>query len=97
MSKYHQASRWNYKSPALRKRMAPTNGQPCGICGFPIRKDQLWDIDHIRALKDGGDHSPSNLRVAHRSCNRRRSNKPKVTPPAPDKTTYSRLDGWDPQ
>jgi hypothetical protein len=30
-----------------------------------------WDADHVINAVDGGDESPANIRISHRSCNRR--------------------------
>lgn len=54
----------------------------CGICGLPVNKklrppDPLSpSVDHIIPLDKGGHPSDlSNLQLAHRWCNRQKSNK----------------------
>lgn len=49
---------------------ARDNGR-CGICGEPVEITEM-DIDHIVQLAEGGSDDPSNLRVTHAPCNRRR-------------------------
>ena len=44
----------------------------CAICGQPRRPGDPFEADHIVAIRDGGNDQISNLRAAHRSCNRRR-------------------------
>jgi hypothetical protein len=44
----------------------------CGLCGDPVDFGPKMDIDHIVQLADGGSNDPSNLRITHSPCNRRR-------------------------
>jgi len=59
---------------AYRKQRAITlaNATACALCGRPFTADDPAETDHIVAHADGGTHAASNLRAAHRSCNRRR-------------------------
>ena len=41
----------------------------CGFCGDPVDLLEM-DLDHIIPKADGGSNDDSNLRVAHRLCNR---------------------------
>lgn len=43
----------------------------CGICGGDV-DPEAFDVDHIRPLCQGGEHSYANTRVAHPHCNRSR-------------------------
>lgn len=44
------------------------DGAKCQLCGEPVtRRDAT--LDHVVSLADGGSDHPSNLRLAHRSCN----------------------------
>jgi len=53
---------------------ARDNGM-CGICRRPIdpalppHHGDSFTIDHIRPLRDGGEHSYANVRAAHLRCN----------------------------
>ena len=40
----------------------------CGICKLPVERD--FDVDHIVPLSKGGEHSYSNVQLAHPKCNR---------------------------
>ena len=42
----------------------------CGICGESLEGD--YHIDHIIPLSGGGEHSASNLQLAHPICNRQK-------------------------
>ena len=44
----------------------------CAICGKKVKQSEI-SFDHILPLSRGGQHKPSNLRLAHRLCNIRRS------------------------
>ena len=41
----------------------------CHICGKRFTKADPATIDHVIALADGGRHDPSNIALAHLSCN----------------------------
>lgn len=43
----------------------------CQICGKPVRYKQAC-LDHIIPIRKGGDHTPENVQLAHRSCNIKR-------------------------
>lgn len=54
------------------------DGWRCGICrrrvdpSLPYQHRMAGTRDHLVPVADGGDDSPANLRLAHRSCNSRR-------------------------
>lgn len=41
----------------------------CGICGETIKKQDIWEIDHIKPKKWGGKNNKENLQITHRDCN----------------------------
>jgi hypothetical protein len=45
----------------------------CHICGKRFSKRDPATLDHVIALADGGRHDPSNIALAHRSCNQRKN------------------------
>jgi len=53
----------------------------CYICGRPLNMDAVapqWDspsIDHVVALSNGGNDTPSNVKAAHFLCNTIKSNR----------------------
>lgn len=46
----------------------------CGICGDPVPRDE-FHVDHVIPLVRGGEHSYSNVQVAHPSCNSSKKDK----------------------
>ena len=52
----------------------------CGLCGEPVRRDEAT-LDHVVPLSLGGQHDPTNLRLAHGSCNSRRGDGVAGSPP----------------
>ncbi len=64
MSTLSRIRGWKRISHAVLLRDAHT----CGICGLPGADT----VDHIIPRARGGDHTPANLRAAHRACNSRR-------------------------
>lgn len=50
------------------------DGYICHICGGTVAPNQLG-YDHVIPLTRGGAHSDENIKVAHRVCNSRKSNR----------------------
>jgi HNH endonuclease len=50
---------------------ARLHGTPCFFCHQPERTDDPFECHHVTRMRDGGYDDVSNLRAAHRSCNRR--------------------------
>ncbi len=46
----------------------------CYLCGKPIKRKDL-ELDHVRPLSRGGEHSRANVKATHRRCNRSKGNK----------------------
>lgn len=55
---------------AKRLRIYQRDAGICGRCGLPAAWDD-WDLGHIVDRFYGGSNEDSNLRVEHKSCNRR--------------------------
>jgi 5-methylcytosine-specific restriction endonuclease McrA len=49
-------------------------GLNCHLCRQPIAWSDL-EFDHVIPLSKGGSHTQSNIKPAHRTCNRRKYNK----------------------
>lgn len=47
------------------------DGGICGICGEPVDAAN-FQIDHVVALANGGDHSYANVQISHPLCNQRK-------------------------
>lgn len=45
----------------------------CGVCGSDVDPFGDFEIDHIVAIADGGEHSYENVQLAHPACNRRKA------------------------
>lgn len=58
--------------------VAERDGWSCHLCGervdrrLPGTNEQGPTIDHLVPISDGGEDTAANVRLAHRSCNRRR-------------------------
>lgn len=57
--------------PVSFPRILERDGYVCHLCGGPVDPDDL-DFDHVVPLSKGGAHSEENIRVSHRTCNRRK-------------------------
>lgn len=51
-------------------RIAERDKWTCHVDGLGYMPNDPWEIDHNIALSKGGTNHVSNLRLAHRSCNR---------------------------
>ena len=75
-----QGGKWKgsgWIDPALRQAIYERDNWTCQLCMEPVDVDAHYNdarypsLDHInpRALADLPDHTPTNLRTAHRRCN----------------------------
>lgn len=64
------------------QEVAKRDGLVCWICGKPCipgsDKDDCPSVDHVIPIYKGGTDTFDNVRIAHRGCNRDRSNKPRI-------------------
>lgn len=57
------------------------HGKDCHICGDSIDFNLQWphpqskSLDHVRSLAKGGGHELANVKLAHLTCNQRKSDK----------------------
>lgn len=56
--------------PRVRLRVFERNGGRCHISGRKIAAGEPWDLDHVVALINGGEHRESNLAPALRDKHR---------------------------
>lgn len=54
-------------------RIAERDGWTCHICRQGYLPNDSWEVDHDVALAKGGTNHLKNLRLAHKSCNREKS------------------------
>lgn len=54
-------------------RIAQRDGFTCHICGIGYVPNDPWEVDHDVPLAKGGTNHIRNLRLAHRTCNRDKS------------------------
>ncbi len=77
----------NEKARKLRSRevIFDRDGYVCWLCHTLTQPASYYlhplhpTVDHVIPQAHGGDHSPSNLRTAHRICNSRRQDRVEVT------------------
>ena len=68
-------------SAVVRSGVYERDGYVCQLCGEPTdpgagpNDDLFPSLDHIIPQSKGGEHTPDNLRTAHRVCNARRGNR----------------------
>lgn len=54
-----------------REAVAERDGWRCGICGRRVSR-MNWSIDHVVPLSQGGEHTYTNVVLAHKRCNSKR-------------------------
>jgi 5-methylcytosine-specific restriction protein A len=59
--------------PRVRLRVFERYGGKCWISGRKIMPGDAWDLDHIKALINGGEHRESNLAPALRDKHREKT------------------------
>ncbi len=52
----------------VRLRVFERVGGRCQRCGRKIVAGEPWQVDHVQALINGGEHRESNLRPLHERC-----------------------------
>lgn len=58
----------DHRAPGtVRDRIMAREGNRCHLCGCEI-DGKKWDLDHVKALINGGENRESNLKPAHRKC-----------------------------
>lgn len=70
MSIKHQGTAWTRLRAKVKPRLIAALPAPCPRCGGLMTKDMPLDLGHIMR-GPAVDYDPANLRLEHRSCNRR--------------------------
>ena len=63
---------WHTAQYQANRTLVLARDTDCWICGHPPRAGDPMEPDHVLAVADGGDSTVTNMRAAHRSCNRAR-------------------------
>ena len=77
LAKWHRRRALKQACPAAAvsaEAIYERDGWRCQLCGLLVRRG-TESLDHIVPLSFGGRHDTSNLQLAHRTCNQRRSNR----------------------
>lgn len=77
--------------PHVRARIFLREGGRCHLSKRPIRPGDLWDLDHKRALWEGGEHRESNLFPALRDKHREKSAADRTRKGKEDRTRINHL------
>jgi len=77
----HHRRLYRGKVRALRASIIERDGWRCYLCGRPIPEDvpvldpDALTLDHVKPWSQGGSDEASNLRPAHRECNREKGDR----------------------
>jgi 5-methylcytosine-specific restriction endonuclease McrA len=81
LEKRKQRVKWESKRRALKKKNFVEYVDPlalymrdsgmCGICSLKVSIDE-FEVDHIKPLSKGGEHSYANTQISHQKCNRKK-------------------------
>jgi hypothetical protein len=70
MSAKHQTAEWQRLVRTVKPRLMTALPAPCPRCGQVMLKQHRLDVGHI-SLDPALRNSPQNVRLEHRSCNRK--------------------------
>ena len=59
--------------PRVRLRVFEAHGGVCALTGRKIQPGDEWDVDHARALTNGGEHREANLQPVLRAAHRKKT------------------------
>jgi 5-methylcytosine-specific restriction protein A len=57
----------------VRQKVFDREKGKCHLCEQPIQAGQKWDLDHVKALINGGENRDTNLKPAHRKCHKEKT------------------------
>lgn len=62
----------DHRAPgSVRDRIIARDNR-CHLCGLPV-EGKKWDLDHVKALINGGENRESNLRPSHIKCHKEKT------------------------
>ena len=59
--------------PEVLFRIAERDQWKCHICQQGYMPGDAWEVDHVKPRAKNGTNHVKNLRLAHRTCNREKS------------------------
>lgn len=59
-------------SPSISRHLKRQKGL-CNWCGLSFRNGDIWQIDHIKPRKAGGNNTLSNLQLLHKHCHQNKT------------------------
>jgi 5-methylcytosine-specific restriction protein A len=59
----------------MRRELSTQRGVHCHICGYKIKTSEDFTVDHYVPRAKGGTDTRTNLRPAHRECNRKKGDR----------------------
>jgi len=92
MTRKHQDTRWVKVRAKVKPRLEALLPHACPRCGNVMEKGMPLDLGHI-SRQPQGHYEPSNLRLEHRSCNRRDGQRI-TTAKRTGTSTGARMPGW---
>ena len=64
----------DHRAPGkVRQRVFDRERSCCHLCSQPIQAGEAWDLDHVKALCNGGEHRENNLAPALRDAHRKKT------------------------
>lgn len=62
----------DHRAPgSVRDRIIARDNR-CHLCGLPV-EGKKWDLDHVKALINGGENRETNLRPSHIKCHKEKT------------------------
>lgn len=62
----------DHRAPGSVRDRIITRDNRCHLCGLPV-EGKKWDLDHVKALINGGENRESNLRPSHIKCHKEKT------------------------
>ena len=81
----------------VRLRVFEAHGGICHLTGRKIRPGDTWDVDHVQALCNGGEHRESNLAPALREAHRAKTAEDVKQRAKDDRVRKKHLGIWKPK
>lgn len=73
VEEWHGATPDAHVPARVRLRVFERHGGKCWLTGRKITPGDAWDLDHIKALCNGGEHRENNLAPALRDAHRKKT------------------------